>query len=323
MVVDFSRALPRFFKFYEGKRGKPLSDATRTAYARDLTDFFGGISPEVESIRSLNESHVSLYFGNLGRKGYSPASIRRFASTISRFFSFLGIEGVTYDSMLGAIDISKSNLPNEKSLPLNRMEFSDILDAVVEKHQDRPSSYYCRRDLFVLHLMYFGGITIPELSNLDEDNIKSTRRGIEVLVDSNTSLLRRKRSVEIIVTTLDSPILNYLSERVKFISSLLDRGIIKRNPPEALLINKYGKRFSERNLRKGVCSYLEEAEIDKSTQSFRLGHILDLVKEGIGIEIIARRLGISKTSLQDILIIFKGNGIFNQDKKVSVEEPSS
>jgi len=322
MIIDSSQVSSRFIRYYERKESKTLTNSTKRAYKSDIRKLLE-TNPDLDSLDSLTKEVAIDSLRRIKRKGSSPASIRRFASTISRFFIFLGIEDVTYDSMLRAVNISRSNLPNEKSLPLDRREFPHILNAVVEKHKDRPNSYYCRRDLFFLHLMYFGGLTIPELINLDGEDIKSTKGGIEVLVDSNTSFSRRTRNVEIIATSSDSPILDYPSKRLNFIKYLSDKGIIKGNPPDALLLNRYGKRFSERNLRKVVCSYLEEAGIDKSTQSFRLGHILDLVKNGTEIETIARRLGISKASLQDTLIIFKGSGMFNQGEEPRGEDPSS
>lgn len=307
-VREIANAFVRDYKLRGGTRS--LDERSQRAYKGDLIAFFNsfqGLSPfdlREESLRNYIKTNQNVL---------SSATLRRRALVITRFLNSILKSKINYIQILrssGVPDFQRG----KRSLPLTAQEFEETCRYISNSSEGKTHSYFHKRDIFGLNLMYFTGITIPELSNINKRDIVVNPEGLEICVNSPSLDVSRVLTIKV---PTDSSLRNYHSDRESFIAHLKeDRDIDADNTEKSpLLLNKNGGRIDPRSIRRRVEVCFKELGINKSPLSFRSAYILKLIEGETNPEEMASLLGITRSNIMTIIRHFKKNH--------EGEEPSS
>jgi len=175
-------------------------------------------------VELISTSHLQDYIKKLNREGLSPASLSRKASTIRSMFSFLTKRGVlkTNPSKLVITPKKIKTLPSVLSI-----EQVDKLCAIP------LTSGAAIRDKAMIELMYSSGLRLSEITSLNIDSVNIEERSLIVLGKG-----KKERYLPIGVQAIHA--LNaWVEARKDFLKS----------QEEALFLNKFGSRLSNRSVQ--------------------------------------------------------------------------
>jgi len=224
---------------------KNYSGHTILNYRLDLEDFknFLGETP----LEKIDYLLLRKYLATLKDKNLQSRSIARRLSTLRSFFKFLTREGLLKDNPI----LSLASPKLDKHLPqfLTEDEVSKLIGAVTLKDERDERGL---RDRAVLETFYSTGMRISELVGLNIDDIDFIGGVVKV---------RGKGKKERLVPIGDcaiSAIRQYLDKRKK--------------QSEALMLNRSGKRITDRGVRNIVGKYLRCASIRQGVSAHTLRH---------------------------------------------------
>ncbi len=209
---------------------------------------------------------VQKFMQVLFNRGLKPASIIRKLASLSVFFEYLKENGLVDKNYAKLIDKPK----NSKKLPkfLDVDETIALLDSVKNK-----------RDRAILELLYSSSLRASELLGLDVEDVDFENLRVRV---------KRKGGGVVYVP---------FSERAK---RFLVEYIGARNSGPVFL-NKYGKRLSDRYLRKLVKKYSVESIFkDISPHTLRHTKATHLLNSGMDIRLLQKFLGHSSIKATQI-----------------------
>ena len=202
---------------------------------------------DISSVKQLHANHIQDYIKLLHRKGLSPTSIARKASTIRSMFSYLTKKGIV------SFNPSKQIKTPKKAKMLPSILSVEQVNSLCNIP---PSSSVAIRDKAMVELMYSSGLRLSEITSLDTDSIDFTSKSLLV-----TGKGKKQR---------------YLPVGRKAIVAVQLWMKVKENyaksSDNALFINRFGERLSNRSVQTRLNYWAKRLEINCKVSPHMLRH---------------------------------------------------
>lgn len=166
--------------FLEHLTSEGRSPNTRAAYRADLRGFhrfLQTVEPGVDGWPLVSGQHLAAYVACLQEQGSSPATLRRKAIALGRFFDFLGKERPALESL-------PQFTPKPLSLPLSPGAIDALLTQIAAS-----TANTARRDRALLALLWETGAQVSEVVGLNRTDFDETTG--EILLGRGGSRQRR------------------------------------------------------------------------------------------------------------------------------------
>tara|TARA_B100001750_G_scaffold203155_1_gene178781 strand:- start:285 stop:1190 length:906 start_codon:yes stop_codon:yes gene_type:complete len=230
------------------KTEKRYTKDTLKSYMLDLIKFEEHIRGlDISSVKQLHANHIQDYIKLLHRKGLSPTSIARKASTIRSMFSYLTKKGIV------SFNPSKQIKTPKKAKMLPSILSVEQVNSLCNIP---PSSSVAIRDKAMVELMYSSGLRLSEITSLDTDSIDFTSKSLLV-----TGKGKKQR---------------YLPVGRKAIVAVQLWMKVKENyaksSDNALFINRFGERLSNRSVQTRLNYWAKRLEINCKVSPHMLRH---------------------------------------------------
>ena len=239
----------RFRDHLVAERG--LAPLTVRNYLSDIAPLHDFMSErEIESFADLDRRRVRAYLAWLQEIGYVRSSVSRKLSALRTLFKWLNRMGIVERDPLPARGAFKldSRLPRF----LSENEAAKLVSA------PDGTSDKSVRDKALLELVYATGLRVSEVSGLNLDSINLNTR--ELMVTGKGS----KDRVVLMGQPAADAIRIYLSEVRNKVGPVA--------PEDALFVNRYGGRLSDRSIQKVVREYAARAGIAGNVHTHTLRH---------------------------------------------------
>lgn len=264
---------------------KSASALTLISYRTDLVQFFTFLSRHFSvprddiSIELLNHKSVRDYLAEMQEDGMSRATMARKLAALRSFVRYLCRENVLKGNPIAAVSTPKQ----DKRLPkfLYPLEIQMLMEA---PDLSKPVGL---RDKAILETLYAAGLRVSELVGVNLNDI---------YFDEELVKVRGKGSKERIVplgSSARSSILCYIQN---------GRPHMQKGPEEALFLNKFGTRLSERSIRNILNKYVEDVAINQKISPHTLRHTFatHLLNAGADLRSVQELLGHVKLSTTQI-----------------------
>ena len=260
------------------KDEKDASEHTLKSYGRDVADLLSFLEDEkIEDIHGVDYFVLRGFVGTLFDRELASSSIERKIASLKSFFSFLQKKRFIDDNPARMLKFPKK----EKKL-FQVFNIDDVLGLLEKPDKSKPAGL---RDALMLELMYGGGLRVSELVGVNLSDIDFN--GLRLRI-------RGKGKKERII-----PLASLHIEMINDYIDIKDDICTGYNADQdALFINKYGKRLTDRSVRRIVEKYLKEAglPLDYSPHSFRHSFATHLLEGGADLRMIQSLLGHSSLS---------------------------
>ena len=250
-------------------------------YTHDLRHFLEFLNIEnVATLGDVDRHLLRRYIASLQEQGFEKSSVSRKLSALRSFYSYLMQQNFTSSNPL--ITVSSPKL--EKRLPsfLSSDEVTHLLEI------PDTSTPQGQRDRAMLELLYASGLRVSEIVSLDLGSVNIEARDIRVWGKGS------KERMVLIGKPAASALIMYLREG--------RRQLLGNSSTEALFINRYGKRLSERFLQKAISKYAIEAGLDKRVFPHMVRHSFatHLLDGGADLRVVQELLGHANLSTTQI-----------------------
>ena len=248
-AADWQDLTSRFRDHLVAERG--LAPLTVRNYLSDIEPLREFMSErEIESFADLDRRRVRAYLAWLQEIGYVRTSVSRKLSALRNLFKWLNRMGIAKHDPMPPRGAFKTDSRLPRSLSEN--EAAKLVSA------PNTTSEKSIRDKALLELVYATGLRVSEVGSLNLGSINLNTR--ELMVTGKGS----KDRVVLMGQWAGNAIKIYLSEvRNKIGSSA---------PEDALFVNRYGGRLSERSIQKIVREYGIRAGIAGKVHTHTLRH---------------------------------------------------
>ena len=229
---------------------KRLSRHTVRAYASDLqqwTEFLKSEGME-ETPESVNSKVIRAYLSAMARSGLSRRTIARRMAAIRAFHKYLRRDRPELPDPTAAVSTPK--LPKRLPRPVPQEQIQALLAA-----PDR--SPLGLRDRAILEVLYAAGMRASELVSLNIDSVDMARGEARVVGKGGKERL----------VLLGVPALEAVAEYVR-----LGRPALRPRDQEALFLNRFGTRLSDRSLRRMLDKYIVKTGIALGVGPHALRH---------------------------------------------------
>ncbi|MEA3432281.1 MAG: tyrosine recombinase XerC [candidate division WOR-3 bacterium] len=256
---------------YSLKNERDVSEHTLRAYRNDLTEFADwlGEFAKITNVRRISRRNVRDFLGSLARYGYERSSISRKTSSLKSFFKFLVRENIV--NINPAVDIKYPKLKRKLPSFLSIEEMNKLLDDNLSK-----------RDRVIIELIYGTGMRASEICSLNTKDVDFANETVRVMGKG------RKERILPLTRKAKDAIRDYLSP--------------SRNKNTSLLLNKFGKRLSQRSLQRIVGKYIRAvADVTHSSpHTLRHTFATHLLDRGCDLRTVQELLGHSSISTTQI-----------------------
>ena len=228
------------------KNEKLYTIDTLKNYQIDLKQFREFLHSKNQDLHTADRLHIESFFMKLNSLGLSPSSLARKASTLRSYFLFLLKTSVI--SISPMINIKTPKL--SKKLP-NILSISDVdtlcnIDA---------SSNVSKRDRAIIEVMYSSALRLSELSSLNTDSVDIESKCVKVIGKG-----KKER-----ILPLGAKASEALSE---WTSARYDL----RPVDNALFINKFGTRLSNRSIQNRINFWVKKQGLNCKISPHTLRH---------------------------------------------------
>jgi len=264
------RLIRDYLRYLEAERH--ASPYTVRNYTHDLRHFLEFLSArEVVALTEVDRHLLRRYIASLQEEGFEKASVARKMSALRSFYRYLMQENIISANPL--LTVSSPKL--EKRLPsfLSNDEVTRLLEV---PDTTTPQG---QRDRAMLELFYASGLRVSEMVRLDLSDVDLEAREIRVWGKGS------KERVVLMGQPAVSALKLYLGEgREK---------LLGKSRSDALFINRYGKRLSERSLQKIISRYAVKAGLNKRVHPHMLRHSFatHLLDGGADLRVVQELLG--------------------------------
>lgn len=305
IIVD----LPPFCKsFFQARRD--LAGSSRLAYCYTLLDFFNYLRDNNSYFGSKNICEFTLQDLNLLKKkdfeeyitwkethvknketSASAASLKRIKAFLSTFWTYYVQENELDTNPLVGIRLEK--LESKDPITLNKEEKKRLLDTILYGIGLTGSAclhhVQCKeRDYAITYLFLRTGIRIAELVGIDV-------RDIDFYTHKIAIQRKGRKSQEVFFSDeAEQALKEYLAVR---------DSKYKPYTTDALFLNKYGDRISERSIERMIEKYVKIAFPTKKNitpHKLRSTYATDMLEKTGNIELVSKQLGHSKVSTTQI-----------------------
>jgi tyrosine recombinase XerC len=257
------KLLNNYIRYLEVERH--ASPYTVRNYTHDLRHFLEFLSMEnVATLEDVDRKLLRRYIASLQEQGFEKSSLSRKLSALRSFYFYLMQRNFTSSNPL--LTVSSPKL--EKRLPsfLSSDEVVRLLETPV------TTTPQGQRDRAMLELLYASGLRVSEIVGLDLENVNIEAREIRVW---------GKGSNKPAATALD----RYIHKG--------RRQLQGNSSTNALFINRYGKRLSERFLQKAISRYALAAGLGKRVFPHMVRHSFatHLLDGGADLRVVQELLG--------------------------------
>jgi integrase/recombinase XerC len=269
----------RYINHLEAERR--VSPYTVRNYKTDLLDFFDFLKKKgVGSLQEVDRHVVRDYMGQLVKQGIVKASIARKLSAIRSFYRYLLREKI----------ISTNPVEEASSPKLDKRLPSFLTLDEVERLLKAPdlSTPQGQRDRALLELLYASGLRVSELASLTPEQVSLDTNEIRVLGKGS------KERLVLMGEPAAEALRNYLElGRPKLVGE-------KRN--DALFLNRYGQRLTERQVQRMLQQYAKKGGISKRVHPHLLRHTFatHLLDGGADLRVVQELLGHARLSSTQI-----------------------
>lgn len=237
-------------------------------------------SKKIASLKDVDKHTLRDYIAWLMEQGVVKTSIARKLSAIRSFFRYL-----VREEILPANPLEKASSPKlDKRLPefLTIDEMRRLLEA------PDPATPQGQRDRAFLELLYASGLRVSELTKLDLEQVDLDTREIRVWGK------RAKERIVLMGEPAANALTTYLEQgRTRLLGE-------KRN--NALFLNRYGGRLTERSVQSILEEYAGVAGIGKRVHPHMLRHTFatHLLDGGADLRVVQELLGHASLSSTQI-----------------------
>ncbi|MFC2041511.1 tyrosine recombinase XerC [Chloroflexota bacterium] len=269
----------KYINYLEVERN--ASPYTVRNYTADLLGFFQFIKDKkIGSLKEVDIHALRDYISWLMEQGVAKVSIARKLSAIRSFFRYLVREEILTKSPLEQASSPKL----DKRLPafLTRDEVTRLLEA---PDSATPQG---QRNRALLELLYASGLRVSELAKLNLEQVNLDTREIRVW---------GKRSKERVVLMGEPAAIA--------LTAYLEQGrpvLLGEKKSNALFINRYGGRLTERSVQIELQKTASRAGIDKRVHPHMLRHTFatHLLDGGADLRVVQELLGHASLSSTQI-----------------------
>lgn len=260
--------------FMQDLRDKSRSELTVAAYGSDLRGF-GEYLTEVGYPATF--PHVSvlpqMYMGYFRSRGLADATITRKLTCLRTFYDFLVRTGRCEANPFRTIKSPRSTKPLPKVLTVEQ--------AVRLLEAPPADTWIGARDRLMFHLLYSSGMRVSELVSLDLQDLNMAEMTARVRNSHGGT-----RTVPLRPAAMEALRL-YLRNRARQFKSDEAMDYVP------LLVNKDGKRISQRSVRRKLDLYLRQIGFDMEISPHTLRHTcaVHMLKAGADPEEVRQRLG--------------------------------
>lgn len=264
---------------------KSASTLTLVSYKTDLVQFFSFLarrfSIPCEEITAdlLNHKSVREYLAQMQENGMSRSTMARKLAALRSFVRYLCRENILQGNPIAAVSTPKQ----DKRLPkfLYPLEIQLLMEA---PDTSKPNGL---RDKAILETLYATGLRVSELVGVDLHDIYFDEELIKVHGKGN------KERIVPIGSKARASLLEYLHK---------GRSYLQKSPEQALFLNKYGTRLSERSVRNILNKYVDEVALHQKISPHTLRHTFatHLLNAGADLRSVQELLGHVKLSTTQI-----------------------
>ncbi len=248
-----------------------LSPNTIEGYSSDLQGFLDFLGDEEKRVEEIDYLVIRGYLAYLARAQYSRRSIARKLSSLRTFFSFLCQKGILEVNPAQSVSTPKQ----PRALP-EFLHIDEIESLIESASSPDPLGL---RDRAIFELLYATGIRVGELVGLDIKDLDYGFKYIKVMGKG-----RKERVVPVGEKALDA-LQNYLENG----RPLLDKG----SATDAMFLNKFGTRLTDRSVRRIIDKYIRIISINKKVTPhvFRHTFATHLLEGGADLRAVQELLG--------------------------------
>jgi integrase/recombinase XerC len=234
-----------------------LSKQTARCYELDLEQFISFLrsahnngDTDEQLLAAVNARVIRAYMAFLKSKKYSRSSTARKLASLRTFYKFLGKQNGMNSNPARAVHIPKP----ERHQPrlLEDREARKLLEA------PPTDNWLGTRNKALLQTLYSTGVRVSELVALNIDDIDLTNRLLCV-----RSKGKKDRAI-----SLEEPAVRALADYISRRKKIAEYN----NGVRALFLNKFGRRLSQRDVRRKMDKYLATAGLDRSFSPRSLRH---------------------------------------------------
>ena len=267
---DWCTLVKKFEEHLKAERG--LAPLTVRNYLTDISPLFEYM--QLKNLRRLEDlDRIALrgYLAWLNDIGYVRTSIARKSSTLRTFLRWLLRHGAIERDPLPKRVVMKT----ESRLPrfLSQAEAAKLVEAPDTSEPLGP------RDRALLDLIYSAGLRVSEAAGLDVDNVDLEARQLRVTGKGS------KERIVLVGGSAGSALSLYLRD--------LRPNLVNRRSGNALFLNRYGGRLSQRSIQEKVRRYAIKAGIDSGVHTHTLRHSFatHMLEGGADLRVVQELLG--------------------------------
>ena len=228
------------------KNEKLYTNDTLKNYQIDLKQFSEFLHSKNQDLYTADRLNIESFFMKLNSLGLSPSSLARKASTLRSYFLFLLKTSVI--SISPMIDVKTPKL--SKKLP-NILSISDVdtlcnIDA---------SSIVSKRDRAIIEVMYSSALRLSELSSLNIDSVDIESKCVKVIGKG------KKERILPLGAKASEALSDWTSVRCDL-----------RPVDNALFINKFGSRLSNRSIQNRINFWVKKQGLNCKISPHTLRH---------------------------------------------------
>lgn len=268
-----------FETYLKGERA--LSSLTIRNYINDLAPLHQFMSDnQILKFDELSKNNLREYLSLLLTKGYVRTSVARKLSVLRIFLKWAKTVGEIKSNPLPKYGSMKTESRLPKFLSYN--ETNKLLNA------PKKSNVFGIRDKAILEILYSGGLRVSELTNLNISNIRLNSGEIKVIGKG------RKERMVLIGSTSQIALKHYLDYSRPILN--------KSQDTNALFLNKYGGRLTQRSVQQKVRNYSISSSITGDIHPHTLRHSFatHLLEGGADLRVVQELLGHSNPSTTQI-----------------------
>ncbi len=286
-MEDFIKHKENYLQYL--KVVKQASQHTLRNYELDLVIFqkFAAEFTKDENVplKALNKRIMRGYLADLHAKLAKKRTVLRRLSSLRSFFKYLIKEGVLSENPIDEIESPKL----EKNIPVF------ISYDQVERLFSQPdlTSYLGLRDRCIMELFYSSGLRMSELVGLSRPHIDLRNFTVRVMGKG------RKERVLPITESAAGWISRYLKDPARFSDSKEHQA---EKDPEALFLNKWGKRLTPRSIDRHFQEYLKGSGLVERITPHTIRHTIAThwLEKGMDLKTIQVLLGHSSLATTTI-----------------------
>jgi integrase/recombinase XerD len=286
--MRLEQAIDEFLTGYFSTHERSMK--TKVAYKSDL-DQVAAYAPRDFDLASLNPGFIEGWAGDLRRKNYSPASMRRKMVVLKVFCSYWVRKRVLSESPFWRVKLSFGRLPQ---LPrtLTEAEIRGLLAqakrnrsdvnilrkrSVLAKGRNSLKNYRAIRNLALVDLLFATGLRVGEVSALNLADFE---------ISESVFRVKGKGGRDRLAFVVDKQTVRIQRDHIDARSSIDSKS-------SALFLNSLGNRLSTQGIADMIAQCRKAAGIERHITPHMLRHTVAtlLLRNGVDIRVVQEFLG--------------------------------